>query len=86
MDDIIEKIAYLFRLYDTDGIDRRDLFVDGSTLISEVATDDLSHVELVLALEDQFGVSIDQETADQLTTVGDIADMLLERSPRMTAH
>jgi acyl carrier protein len=43
----------------------------------ELDADSLDLVELVRALEDEFGLSIDDKELDGVETVGDAADMLV---------
>ena len=39
--------------------------------IEDLGADSLDHVELVMALEEEFGSEIPDEDAEKLTTVGD---------------
>ena len=47
-----------------------------TNLIDDLGADSLDVVELIMALEDEFGVSISDEDAAQLYTVGRIVDYL----------
>ena len=42
-----------------------------SAFISDLGADSLDQVELVMALEEEFGSDIPDEDAEKLTTVGD---------------
>ncbi|WP_390621916.1 acyl carrier protein [Victivallis vadensis] len=43
----------------------------GSEIIEDLGADSLDQVELVMALEEEFGSDIPDEDAEKLTTVGD---------------
>ena len=47
-----------------------------ANLIDDLGADSLDVVELIMSLEDEFGVSISDEDAAQLYTVGRIVDYL----------
>ena len=47
-----------------------------TNLIDDIGADSLDTVELIMALEDEFGVKISDEDAVKLDTVGRICDYL----------
>ena len=47
-----------------------------TNLIDDLGADSLDGVELIMSLEDSFGISISDEDAAQLYTVGKIVDYL----------
>ena len=47
-----------------------------TNLIDDLGADSLDVVELIMSLEDEFGVSISDDDAAQLQTVGRIVDYL----------
>ncbi len=47
-----------------------------TNLIDDLGADSLDVVELIMSLEDEFGLSISDEDAAQLLTVGKIVDYL----------
>ncbi len=47
-----------------------------TNLIDDIGADSLDIVELIMALEDEFGVKISDEDAVKLDTVGRICDYL----------
>lgn len=47
-----------------------------TNIIDDIGADSLDIVELVMALEDNFGIQISDEDAANLTTVGKIVDYL----------
>ncbi len=48
-----------------------DQATDDAKFIEDLGADSLDQVELVMALEEEFGVDIPDEDAEKLTTVGD---------------
>ena len=53
-----------------------DTITMDTNLIDDLGADSLDVVELIMSLEDEFGVSISDEDAAQLYTVGRIVDYL----------
>ena len=47
-----------------------------TNLIDDIGADSLDVVELIMSLEDEFGIAISDEDAAQLYTVGRIVDYL----------
>ena len=44
---------------------------DGASFIEDLGADSLDTVELVMALEEEFGIEIPDEDAEKMMTVGD---------------
>lgn len=53
-----------------------DEITPDSKFVEDLNADSLEVVELVMALEDEFGVSIPDEDAEQMVTVKDAMDYL----------
>lgn len=58
---------------DSDGITMQSRFEE------DLEVDSLGVVELLMALEDNFGVQIPDEEAEQLTTVGEAVDLVEQK-------
>jgi acyl carrier protein len=56
-----------------------DQVTEQATFIEDLGADSLDTVELVMALEDEFGLDIPDEEAEKLTTVGKAIDYILGR-------
>jgi acyl carrier protein len=55
------------------GIDSGEIASDAS-FVDDLGADSLDTVELVMALEEEFGVEIPDEDAEKITTVGQAVD------------
>jgi acyl carrier protein len=62
-------------LVDELGIERGDIRPDAK-FEEDLDVDSLGVVELLMALEDNFGVKIPDEEAEQITTVGEAVDLV----------
>ncbi|RMF86721.1 MAG: acyl carrier protein [Nitrospirae bacterium] len=49
-----------------------------TSFIDDLGADSLDTVELVMALEEEFGIEIPDEEAEKITTVQDAIDYVLE--------
>ena len=47
-----------------------------STFIEDLGADSLDVVSLVMALEDEFDMEIDEEEAENISTVGDVVEYI----------
>jgi len=56
-----------------------DQVTEEASFIEDLGADSLDTVELVMALEDEFGLDIPDEEAEKLTTVGKAMDYILSR-------
>jgi acyl carrier protein len=54
--------------------------VEDASFIDDLGADSLDIVELVMALEEQFGVSIPDEEAENIKTVGDAVAYIAENA------
>lgn len=69
---VIKMIASQFNI-EEDSIDLDTSFKD------DLNADSLDLVELVMALEDEFGLEIEDDEVDAIKTIGDAVDYLKEQ-------
>jgi acyl carrier protein len=54
---------------------------EGTRFKEDLDADSLDLYELVMELEDRYGISISEEQATRIRTVGDAVDFVLEHAP-----
>lgn len=76
-DELFEKVKAV--IVDQLGVEEDDVIEDAS-FVDDLGADSLDIVELVMALEEEFGVSIPDEQAEKIKTVGDAVDFITENA------
>lgn len=76
-DELFEKIKVV--IVDQLGVEEDDI-ADDASFVDDLGADSLDIVELVMALEEEFGVSIPDEQAEKIKTVGDAVDFITENA------
>jgi acyl carrier protein len=74
-EELFEKIKTV--VVDQLGVEEDDVTEDAA-FVDDLGADSLDIVELVMALEEEFGVSIPDEQAEKIKTVGDAVDFIAE--------
>ncbi|MEI6862845.1 MAG: acyl carrier protein [Candidatus Omnitrophota bacterium] len=59
---------------------KKEEVVENAKFVDDLGADSLDTVELVMALEEEFGVEIPDEDAEKLATVGDALRYIEEKS------
>jgi acyl carrier protein len=67
----------LFKQYARNRSISEEQVTESASFIEDLGADSLDTVELVMALEDEFGLDIPDEEAEKLTTVGKAMDYIL---------
>jgi len=73
---IFEKIKEL--LCDNLGIDENDVTMDAN-LVDDLNIDSLDVVELIMAIEEEFGIEIPEEDIEKVSTVGSMVDYVASK-------
>jgi acyl carrier protein len=74
-EDIFEKVKEV--IVEQLNVEEDDVTEDAA-FVDDLGADSLDIVELVMALEEQFGVSIPDEQAEKIKTVGDAVGFIAE--------
>ena len=64
------------------GIDDVSTVTPTSKIVADLNADSLDVVELVMALEEEFGIEIPDEDADKLITVQDVIDYIAKHTAK----
>ncbi|KAF5039291.1 Acyl carrier protein [bioreactor metagenome] len=72
---MFERIKEL--IADKLGVDPEDITLETS-FTDDLEADSITLFELVMAIEDEFDIEIDDESIEQINTVGDIVNYLEE--------
>jgi len=59
---------------------KKEEVTEGAKFVDDLGADSLDTVELVMALEEEFGVEIPDEDAEKLSTVGDALRYIEEKA------
>jgi acyl carrier protein len=59
------------------GVDEDDVTMEAS-FVEDLNADSLDLVELIMSLEEEFGIEISDEDAEQISTVTDAVDYIVE--------
>jgi acyl carrier protein len=59
---------------------KKEEVTDNAKFVDDLGADSLDTVELVMALEEEFGIEIPDEEAEKLATVGDALRYIEEKS------
>lgn len=56
--------------------------IDGASFVDDLGADSLDTVELVMALEEEFGIEIPDEDAEKMTNVGEAVRYVEEKASK----
>ncbi|WP_163653878.1 acyl carrier protein [Listeria sp. PSOL-1] len=77
MAEVLEKVADI--IVDRLGVDKEKVTLQAS-FAEDLGADSLDVVELIMELEDEFGIEISDEEAEKMSTVGDAVKYIEEHS------
>ena len=73
----VEKVRQI--VADQLGVDLEEV-TEGASFVDDLGADSLDTVELVMALEEEFGMEIPDEDAEKISTVKDAINYINEHS------
>lgn len=74
MEDVFEKVREV--IIDQLGIEDEESITMDTTFIDDLGADSLDVVELIIALEEEFGIEIPETEAEKVVTVGDVVNYI----------
>lgn len=74
MEDVFEKVKEV--IVDQLGIEDEERITMETTFIDDLGADSLDVVELIIALEEEFGIEIPETEAEKVVTVGDVVNYI----------
>ena len=77
MSEVAEKVKAI--IVDKLGVDEADV-VETASFTNDLGADSLDTVELIMEFEKEFGVSIPDEEAQKISTVGDAVSYIEEHA------
>jgi len=75
-DDILKKVTEI--VIDQLGVDQEQA-TPTANIVDDLAADSLDCVELLMSLEEEFGIPIPEGDAEKLKTINDAVDYLISR-------
>jgi len=76
MSDVMEKIKEII----VEQLDvTEDKITEEASFIDDLGADSLDIVELLMAIEDEYGIEISDEESEKLRTVGDVVKYIEEK-------
>lgn len=72
--EILEKVTAIV----ADSLDTGDTPLDEATSFKDLGADSFDLLDLVTTLEDEFGLTLDDEALDQIQTIGDAVDAIAQ--------
>ncbi len=61
---------------------KKEEVTDNAKFVDDLGADSLDTVELVMALEEEFGIEIPDEDAEKMTTVGEAIKYIEEKAAK----
>lgn len=53
---------------------------DGTRIIEDLGVNSARLVDIILAFEDEFGIEVDDDSADRVRTLGDAVQMIMHKT------
>ena len=74
-EDVFQKLKSI--VVEQLGVDEEDVTIE-SSFVDDLNADSLDLVELIMSLEEEFGLEISDEEAENISTVSDAVEYILE--------
>ncbi len=74
--DISERVRTIIATFVTPGPDRPSDIEEHHRILDDLGADSLDCIELWMEIENQFGIDIGDDQAEEVVTVGDLIDLV----------
>ena len=74
MEGVFEKVRDV--ISEQLGVEDVEIITMDTTFIDDLGADSLDIVELIMALEEEFGIEIPEADAEKISTVGDVVEYI----------
>ena len=74
MDNVFEKVREV--IMEQLGIEDESSITTATTFIDDLGGDSLDVVELIMALEEEFGIEVPEVEAEKIVSVGDVVEYI----------
>lgn len=77
--EVFDKVVSLIKPFARDEVALANVGME-TRILQDLKVNSARLVDIVIAFEDEFGVSIDDEAAERVSTIGEIVTMILEKA------
>ena len=74
MDNVFEKVREV--IMEQLGIEDESSITTATTFIDDLGADSLDVVQLIMALEEEFGIEVPEVEAEKIVSVGDVVEYI----------
>ena len=78
-EEVFDKVVSLIKPFARDEVALANVGME-TRILQDLKVNSARLVDIVIAFEDEFGVSIDDEAAEKVSTIGEIVGMILEKA------
>jgi acyl carrier protein len=75
----LEKVTAIVKPF-AKNVEAFETATDATRIIEDLGVNSARLVDIVLAFEDEFGISIDDESADKVRTIGDAVQLIVQKT------
>ena len=75
----LEKVTTIIKPF-AKHVEALEAATDATRIIEDLGVNSARLVDIILAFEDEFGISIDDESADKVRTIGDAVQMIVQKT------
>ena len=75
----LEKVTAIVKPF-AKNVEAFETATDATRIIEDLGVNSARLVDIVLEFEDEFGISIDDESADKVRTIGDAVQLIVQKT------